>query len=239
MRGISIKAILIAAVSAFVIAMLAIVLGMLMAVVITLVSSNNVKTLPEEFNELTRSWIFTRGLAIFAAISAALGAGYIGGRIAQNRFLSHGLLAATAWTLGGAVYGFFFPGSPDSDWELPAVLNIILTFGSPVLGILGGYLAEMREVQLAAMPMEHRDAFGVTSSAYTAFGWVLAFPIAASAYVVALKVTIANVGVKTGLVFAVVFCGRLLRPGRNSCCAIQPADHRRLCLYQSCDPHSR
>jgi hypothetical protein len=205
MRGISIKAILIAAVSAFPVAMLAIVLGMLMAVVITLISSNDVTTLPEKFNELTRPWIFNRGLAIFAAISAALGAGYIAGRIAKNRFLSHGLLAAIAWMLGGTVYDFFFPGSPDSDWELPTVLNFIVTLGSPILGILGGYLAEMRESQIGAMPIEQRNALSFWSSAYTAFGWMLAFPIAALAYVAALEVTLANVGATTGLVFAVVF----------------------------------
>jgi hypothetical protein len=200
MRGISIKAVLIALVSAFAIAMLTIVLGMLMAVVIAMVSSDDVATLPGKFDELTKSWIFNRGLAILAATSSALGARYIAGRIARNGFLSHGLLAATAWTLAGTGYSFFFSNSHDS-----SALDFIVTLGSPILGILGGYLAEMREVQIAAIPIEQRDALSFKSRAFTALGWMLAFPIAALAYVASLKVGFAFVGARTGLVFAVVF----------------------------------
>jgi hypothetical protein len=202
MRGISIRAILIAVVSALAAAMLAIVLGELMTVVIALVTNPDVATLPEKFKELSRS--FTVGIVIFAGILSALAAGYIAGRIAKRSFLSHGLLAATAWTLAGFVYSFFFPDSHSAS-EVPAGLNTILTTGSPILGILGGYLAQMREVQIAAMPILQRDAPGFWSNAYTAFGWILAFPIAALAYVVSLKVAFAMVGIKTGLVFAVVF----------------------------------
>jgi hypothetical protein len=202
MRGISIKGLLIALVSALAISIAAIVLGMLMAVVIAMVSSDDVATLPGKFDELTKSWIFSRGLAIVAATSSALGAGYIAGRIAKNRFLSHGLLAATAWTLAGTAYGFFFSNSHDSGSE---ALDFIVTLGSPILGILGGYLAEMREVQIAAMPIEQRDTLSFKSRAFTAVGWMLAFPIAALAYVASLKVGFAFVGARTGLVFAVVF----------------------------------
>jgi hypothetical protein len=201
MRHISIKAILIAAVSALAAGMLAIVLGMLMAVVIALVSGNDVATLSAKFNELTRPRIFTEGVAMFAVISAAIGAGYTAGRIARDRFLSHGLLAATVWTLMGTGYSFFFSDTHDSD----SMLNIVVTIGSPILGILGGYLAGLREVQIAAMTSEQRDALGFRSSAYTAFGWMLAFPIAALAYVVSLQVALANVGSRTAFVFAVVF----------------------------------
>lgn len=203
MRGISIKAILIALVSAFGIAILAIVLGMLLAVGIAMVSSDDVATLPGKFDELTKSWIFGRGLAIFAAGSSALGAGYIAGRIAKYRFLSHGLLAAATWTLAGAAYSFFFSSSHDSGSEQP--VDFIVTFGSPLLGIFGGYLAEMREVRLAAIPIERRDPFTFKSRALTVVCWVLAFPIAALAYVASLKVGFALVGAGTGLVFAVVF----------------------------------
>ena len=202
MRGISIKAILIANVAAMAIAVLAIVLGTLMTVVIALFESNDVATLPQTFKELFGS--FTIGLATAAGISAALGAGYTAGRIAKRRFLPHGLLAAAALTLAGLVYSFFFPDSP-SDPEMPAGLNTILTMASPVLGILGGHLAQMREEQIAAIPIQQRDAPGFRSNAYTAFGWILAFPIAAVAYVVSLKVAFVMVGIKTGLVFAVVF----------------------------------
>jgi hypothetical protein len=205
MRGISIKAILIALVSAFAVAILAIVLGMLVAVAIAMVSSDDVATVPWKFNELTKSWIFSRGLIVFSASSSAVGAGYIAGRIAKGRFLSHGLLAATAWTLAGTAYSFFFSSPDDSASERSAALNLILTFGTPILGILGGYLAEMRETQIAAMPVEQRDALTFKSRALTALGWMLAFPIAALAYVVSLKVGFAVVGARTGLVFAVVF----------------------------------
>jgi hypothetical protein len=203
MRGISIRAILIAVIAALAAAMLAIVLGELMVVVIAMVTNPDVATLPQKFLELERS--FAASIIIFSGILAAIGAGYVAGRIAKRSFLSHGLLAATAWTLAGTVYGFFFPGSSRSASEVPAALNIILTIGSPILGTLGGYLAEMREAQLAALPIEQRDPPGFWSGACTALGWVLALPVAALAYVCSLKVAFAIVGIKTGLVFAVVF----------------------------------
>jgi hypothetical protein len=202
MRGISIKAVLIAVVSALAAAMLAIVLGELMAVVIAMIANPDVATLPQKFLEIERS--FSAGILTFSSILAALGAWYVAGRIAKRSFLSHGLLAVIAWNLAGIIYSFFFPGS-HSNSQMPAGLDAILTVGGPILGILGGHLAEMRELQLAAIPIEQRDALSFKSRAFTALGWMLAFPIAALAYVASLKVGFAFVGARTGLVFAVVF----------------------------------
>jgi hypothetical protein len=183
MHGISIKAVLLGAVASVSIAIIIGLSGVFLAL-ITALSIGDV-THPASFREIPAVYAELTVVSVMIPILAPLGAGYIAGRLASSRIYVNAALGAASWTLILLLAMNNFGSSTDQDLDIPIVFSWLLTYGGPAFGLIGGFVAEIRSSQLAAMPVEQRPT--LKSTLIATGRWILALPAAAITYIVALK----------------------------------------------------
>jgi hypothetical protein len=183
MRGISIKAVLVGTAASIAVAIMIGLLGVFLAVV-TALSIADV-THPAPLREIPAVYAELTIISVMIPILAPLGAGYIAGRLAGSRFYLNAALGAALWTLVLLLAMNNFGSSTDQDLDIPIVFSWLLTYGGPAFGLVGGFVAEVRSSQLAAMPVEQRP--NLKSTLIATGRWLLALPTAAVTYIVALK----------------------------------------------------
>jgi hypothetical protein len=199
MRGISIKAILIGNVAsvatALLLAVAAFALIFLATVFLVLIEGSSASLIRGVFGD---------ALVAIVVASPALGGGYVAGRIAQDRFVLHGILGAALWTLLLVAPIHIHIPAPHSSSEpakLPAALSFVLTYGGPLFGMIGGCLARLRLDWLAGLPIDERPS--LKSSLFAAGRFALATAAALLAYLASLALSLAVVANPFGFVFAV------------------------------------
>lgn len=212
MRGLSVKAILIANVAAFAIAALVFALGL----VITILAGTAVAL----FGGDGKAGLDFAAIAmvVTAFVSAPLGAGYVAGRIGRDRSVLNGTLATIAWTLLLLFPPDFGLHTGEAGPELPEIVSDLLSYGAPFFGVLGGYLAKLRTLRLAAVPVAQRSTMGPRDIAMAAILWLLAFPSALMVYFLTLKLSLKIGAHGFGVVFAVVagvVVATAVAPGRH------------------------
>lgn len=86
-------------------------------------------------------------------VIAAIAAGYIAARIAPRDKLMHGALSTVAWVVCAfclAIWG----GETDDAARMPHWLDVVITYGVPLAGVLGAYIWQLRARHHARAAME-------------------------------------------------------------------------------------
>jgi hypothetical protein len=122
-------------------------------------------------DELRASSLFISSIGAISIMPSSLTAGYVAGRIAGRRPVLHGALSSCAWfilivciALGGTPSHQRPPGGPGAGPLMPAALDAMLFFGTPLLGALGGYIARQMG--------RGRDRPAIVPSQYTKWWWL-------------------------------------------------------------------
>jgi hypothetical protein len=188
MRGISAKAVLIGAAASIAIAALVGLLGVLLA----LITSFSLEDLahPTPFREIPAVVVELTAVSALTLILAPIGAGYVAGRISSTHVFINAATAAGAWTFLMMLTALLVADGADQEPTMPLALNWLLSYGGPAFGLVGGHFANVRLLQLAALPIEQRTVFSLKSPLIATARWMLAFPIATVAYVIVLKVMV-------------------------------------------------
>jgi hypothetical protein len=174
MRGISFTALLISNLAFVVIAMVAVALVIPVTLIIAMVA--DVDALGETIEALKSSQVYFFAIACWSAGAAAIGAGFVAARLNRERPWLQSALALSASTL---LYLFEFgQGLADPSTAAVGVPETIYLFVAPVLGMLGGYLAQKHQARLDAMSPEERSARTFKAAAVAVLRWILAFPAA-------------------------------------------------------------
>jgi hypothetical protein len=227
MGVISPKALLISNVAYVLLAIIFMILVIAAAAVVAFVGygSAGIKV----FDAFRSSQAVLVSVIFFAIFIASLGAGYIAGRVAKRRYLLNGALATSGSILFN-LYGLIIGGSlfDDSSNFAPWVetlFDAVVLVGGPLLALLGGYFAELRQRQLDAMSAEQGGGAGYWSRIVTVMRWAAAFAVAAVVYIGFLKLIPFVVGhslltIAFAVTFAIIFAT-----------SIVPASHRKVaCL---------
>jgi hypothetical protein len=122
-------------------------------------------------DELKASSLFMSSIASISIMPSSLSAGYVAGRIAGHRPILHGALSSCAWfilliwiALGGMPSHEPRHSDPGAGPLMPALLDTMLFFGTPLLGALGGYIARQSG--------HGRDQTAIAPSQYPKWWWL-------------------------------------------------------------------
>lgn len=208
MRGISLKALLIANIAYVALAVVFVALLTAVAAAVAILGYGSAAK--QAFDAFRSSQTVLVGEILLVIVGASLGAGYIAGRIAKRHYLLNGALATSGsiiLTLYGLIIGgAFFDDSSNFAPAVEALLNAIILAGGPILAALGGYLAELRQRRLESMSAEQRARRRYWSNVVTVVRWVMAFVVAIAVYIAFLKLVPLVVGYNLITVaFAVTF----------------------------------
>ena len=98
---------------------------------------------------------------LLSLLGAAFAAGYVAARTAQTKHVLNGTLATITPVLISLYILTFSPLAHDADalsiW-VPMLFDLLTFIGGPILGALGGYLAELRQVRLQRLFAEETEA---------------------------------------------------------------------------------
>jgi hypothetical protein len=212
MRGISLKALLISNVAYVLLAVILAILVTVAAVAIAIVGYGSAT--PQAFDAFRTSQAVLISEILFLIVGASLGAGYVAGRVAKRKYLLNGALATSGsilLTLCGLIIGgsFFDDSSNFARW-VDTLLNTVILVGGPILALLGGYFAELRQRRLDSLSAAQRAGRGFWSSALTVMRWVAAFFVAMAVYIGFFKLVRLAVGhslltVAFAVTFAIIF----------------------------------
>jgi hypothetical protein len=158
-RGVSWKALLVAAV-AYALAFVFIAAVIKAAVACVLFAGYGYKA-GQAFDAWRAMPVVAISGRLLSLLGAARAAGYVASRTAQTRHVLTGTLATINPILISLYVLTFSPLVRDADALSPwmPLLFALLTFiGGPVLGALGGYLAELRQVRLQSLFAEETQA---------------------------------------------------------------------------------
>lgn len=185
MRAISIKALVIANVSFFVIAALVVCVVVFGAVLgAAVLDGENPHDIAAS---LAASALFFGFAFASAMIVAATGAGYLAGRIARRHHVVNGALASGVWTLMNVyelVHGPVFGDTAGAGVQIPKLLEVVLLYGTPLFGAGGGLIARERDGRRAAAGATPAR---VMRGASDVLRWLLAIAVATAAYLLVLK----------------------------------------------------
>jgi hypothetical protein len=187
MRAIFIKALVVANVSFFAIAALVAFIVVFGAVLGAWLLDGAAQNPHDVAAGLKASALFFCFVFASAMIVAAIGAGYLAGRIARRRHVINGALASGVWTLMNVyelVHGPIFGDTTGAGVQIPKLLEVALLYGTPLFGAVGGFLARERDARLAAAGPAPA---GAIRGASNVLRWLLAIAVAAAAYLVVLK----------------------------------------------------
>jgi hypothetical protein len=227
MRGISIKALLIA--NAVYVVVLLISTGIAVTAAIVAVMAGN----PDISGPGAAAVVDSSGLNIVVILCstsiAAVFAGHIAGRIAKRTYALNGAMAVSlfiAFTLVLDGYEFVFGpvfGDPSTlgPW-ISKLLSVVLLLSAPLLGALGGRLAEIRQVRWNALSAEQRAAHGYRAIAIATVRWVLALAAGMAIYAAFINFVPLALGhslliVAFAVTFAIMFATLIV-----------PASHRKI-----------
>jgi hypothetical protein len=217
MRGISVTALLISNLAyAFFF-----VLSAAMVTILTFVAAMfaDIDGLHESIATLKSSQAFSLILASLACFVAAVGGGFVAARLGRERPWLQSALAlsgATLLYLVELVHGPLISEDAGADASAGNTFATVYLIVGPLLGMLGGYLAQLHQARLDAMSPQQRSARTFRAAAVKVMRWILAFPAAVAAFsiVVALARVVFPLGLYT-LVFGVVtaiLVGTLVAP---------------------------
>jgi hypothetical protein len=188
MRGISVTALLISNLAYAVIFVLTAALAITVAFVAAMFA--DIDRLSESIDALKASPAFMLLLQSLACGAAAVGGGYVAARLGRERPWLQSALALSGSTL---IYLIEFVHGPLLAHEAaPDVASADRTFATvylfvgPLLGMLGGYLALLRQARLDAMSPQERSAHTLAAAAIAVLRWIAAFPAAAAAFAIML-----------------------------------------------------
>ena len=152
MRGVSWKALLVAAV-AYALAFVFITAVIKAAVACMLFAGYGYKA-SQVFDALRAMPVVAISGRLLSLLGAALAAGYVASRTAQTKHVLTGMLATINPILISLYILTFSPLVRDADvlspW-MPLLFDLLIFIGGPVLGAFGGYLAELRQVRLQSL----------------------------------------------------------------------------------------
>lgn len=218
MRGISLTALAISNLAYWAFLALAVAIVTIAAFIVALFA--DVDALPRTLEALKSSDDFSLLTSVLARAAAALGGGFVAGRLNRERPVLQSALALGSSTL---LYVFDLGHGPqlndDADLDVPAVSTFATArvFIGLLLGMLGGHLAERHNARLDAMSPQQRCARTWTASAVAALRWTLAFPAATAAFSLAVVLAPGLPSVLRSLVFVfavimAILAGTLVAP---------------------------
>ena len=168
MRPISIKAVLISNMVQLGVALAICIVASLVALGVACSLAGFPDDIKPITDQLKSSSLFVSLVTSISVLPSSLIAGYVAGRIAGRGPVLHGALSACAWfillilvILAGAPSDKPPHVGPGAAPLMSALLGTILFFGVPLLGGLGGYIAQQmgyrrtREVIAPATPVGH------------------------------------------------------------------------------------
>jgi hypothetical protein len=218
MRGISLTALVISNVAYWAILVLAVAVVTVVAFIIVLFADPN--ALSQSVEALKSSNDFGLLSSLVARTAAAIGGGFVAARLNRERPLLQSALALSASTL---LYVFDLGHGPQLDdrAELSdspgSTLATVYLFAGPMLGVLGGFLAILRDARLAALSPEQRSARTWLAFLVAVLRWILAFSAATVTLGVGVMLMIAVSSFLTACVLCVatvtaILVGTLVAP---------------------------
>jgi hypothetical protein len=155
MRGVSWKALLVAAV-AYVLTFVFIT-AVIKAVVASAVFAAYGHKANHAFDAMHALPVIAISGRLLSLLGPAFAAGYVAARTAQSNHVLNGTLATISPVLISLYVLTFSSLARDAD-ALSILVPLFLFIGGPILGALGGYLAELRQVQLQRLLVEETEA---------------------------------------------------------------------------------
>jgi hypothetical protein len=168
-------------------------------------AQNGVEGISSGVAELTSSSAFNSLFVASAIIPGTLVAGYVGARISGRHPLLTGALSTSAWVsiaILGPIYGLPFSDTSNPDFPLLKGASLFLSYGLPIFGALGGYVAKLRPAQVATTPNQSGSGRLFASREFAVIRWMLAFFGAMCVYAV-MSIATAVIG-DSGFVWAVL-----------------------------------
>lgn len=187
MRGISVTALLISNLAYAAIFVLIVAVVTIAAFIVGMFA--DVDALPETLEALKSSEAFGLLTRYLSCTAAAVGGGFVAARLGRERPQLQSALALSASTL---LYFFDLGHGPAFDAgagpDGPAVdtFATVYLFVGPLLGMLGGYLAQRHQARLDAMSPQERSAYTFKAAAVAGLRWILAFPAATATFCIAV-----------------------------------------------------
>jgi hypothetical protein len=220
MRGLSFRALLISNVAYWAVFALTVAMTTIVAFIVALFADFD--TVSQTIDALKSSEALDLVTQYLSYTTAAVGGGFVGARLGRER---PQLQAALALSSSIFLYIFDLGHGPvlhdDADLGAPVVstFETVYLFVGPLLGMLGGYLAQRYQARRDAISPQERSARTLKATAVTVLRWTLAFPAAAAAFAVTgalahLLIPFASYAFVFGVIMAIL-AGTLVAPPAN------------------------